>query len=170
MACGRSSGVCSGGRFDSGVDLGNRAGVWCVCPATDRHLPAHGGAPHGVDEDAPVATVYSPISGRPPLTVETLHDGAGSTRIVVAGEIDMVTAPQLHEVLMAALQDGDPQVIDVDLSGVPFMDSAGLNELVRLRNIAGPSGSAVRVVRPQPAVRHVFEMTGLVEAFHLADS
>jgi len=132
--------------------------------------PADGEVAHRVDEEHSVTAAYSSKSERPPLTVEITQAGAGATRVVVAGEVDMLTAPQLHEALMAALQDGAPHVIDVDLSGVSFMDSTGITELVRLRNLAHPSGYVVRVVQPQPAVRHVFEMTGLVEAFHLADS
>jgi anti-sigma B factor antagonist len=52
---------------------------------------------------------------------------------MVAGEMDLATVPQLHDALMVVLRDGEPHVIHVDLSGVTFMDSTGINELVHLR-------------------------------------
>jgi anti-sigma B factor antagonist len=49
--------------------------------------------------------------------------------IRLAGELDMSTAPQLHEVLDVAVADGG--TILVDLGEVTFMDSTGINALLR---------------------------------------
>ncbi len=51
----------------------------------------------------------------------------GSIRLT--GELDMSTAPQLGEVLDAAVEHGG--TILVDLSELTFMDSTGINVLLR---------------------------------------
>ena len=49
--------------------------------------------------------------------------------IRLAGELDMSTASQLHEVLDVAVADGG--TILVDVSEVTFMDSTGINSFLR---------------------------------------
>ena len=49
--------------------------------------------------------------------------------IRLAGELDMSTASQLHEVLDVAVADGGPILVDV--SEVTFMDSTGINAFLR---------------------------------------
>ena len=51
--------------------------------------------------------------------------------VVVAGEIDLVTAPAFRDALTAAVEDESTDGIVVDLSGVTFLDSTALNALVR---------------------------------------
>jgi anti-sigma B factor antagonist len=60
--------------------------------------------------------------------VQLLSIEQGSS-IRLAGELDMSTASQLHEVLDLAVADGG--TILVDISEVTFMDSTGINAFLR---------------------------------------
>ncbi|ALG10562.1 STAS domain-containing protein [Kibdelosporangium phytohabitans] len=59
-----------------------------------------------------------------PLTVTTSHDTEGAVTLKVAGEIDMTNSDSF-----AAAIDDAPGRLVVDLSGVEYMDSAGLSVL-----------------------------------------
>jgi anti-sigma B factor antagonist len=67
-----------------------------------------------------------------PLSVETGPLDAGRVRMTVAGELDIATSPYLRAALMGELQAGHG--VDLDLSGLRFMDSTGVSVLVRALN------------------------------------
>lgn len=80
----------------------------------------------------------------------------------MVGEVDLATATALCDRLLSVLHDHIPAVLDVDLAGVTFLDCAGLGALVAVRNAAVQAGSQLRVTHPQPIVRRVLEVTGLL--------
>ena len=84
----------------------------------------------------------------------------GRAVVSVHGEIDLGCGSALGDALWAA-QEGSRDVI-VDLSGVTFMDSTGLNALIGAYHRA-PEGGSLRVVGPSSAIRRVFDITGLSE-------
>jgi anti-sigma B factor antagonist len=96
------------------------------------------------------------VSGQEPAYEVLLH-----------GELDMSTAPQLREELLRLTSDGAKQVT-IDLSGLAFVDSTGLSVLItglkRLREVGGDM--ALR--SPQPGTRRVLEITGLTEVFAIS--
>ena len=49
----------------------------------------------------------------------------GDGRVVVLGEVDMATAPELSEAIESLINTGAQRVV-VDAAGVTFMDSTGL--------------------------------------------
>ena len=69
---------------------------------------------------------------------------AGTTvRVVVAGELDLATAPQLREHVSAQLAD-HAEIIVLDLAGVSFIDSTGLHALIEASE---QDGNRLRVIR-----------------------
>ena len=59
----------------------------------------------------------------------------------------------------------------VDLSAVPFVDSAGLEALVELTEEMGKSGQAMRLCAANKTVREVLELTDLTSLFdHFEDA
>ena len=62
----------------------------------------------------------------------SLAPSAQSSRIKVAGEVDLTTAPRLSGLLNQATRSAHGPV-EVDLAGVSFCDASGVNALVSAR-------------------------------------
>jgi anti-anti-sigma factor len=86
--------------------------------------------------------------------------------VTVVGEVDLATSPRLHEVLEGL--DADQAVV-VDLTGVSFLDSSGLSELVQAHERHAAAGG-VRLVVTSAGIRRVLEVSGLDEVFAVFDS
>lgn len=104
------------------------------------------------------------------LTVsrETADEGK-AVRLRVSGEIDMSTVPTFEEALSAALGD-KPERLMIDLSEVNFMDSSGLNALVRARNALEDTGVELVISGMSDPVRRLFDVSGLMTAFMFVHS
>jgi len=79
------------------------------------------------------------------LTITQRQDPKGAL-IEATGEVDLTTAPQLREALMAAINGAEKSPVIVDLSRVDFIDSAGLALLVEARKKLAPEGRALNVL------------------------
>ena len=64
-----------------------------------------------------------------PLECSVAVEG-GRICVRTVGELDLATTPMLDERLREAL-DHEPRELEVDLSGLTFMDSSGLHLLLR---------------------------------------
>jgi anti-anti-sigma factor len=90
--------------------------------------------------------------------------GAGTALCRIVGDLDMGTVHAAHAALERAIEAGPP-VLVVDLSGVAFCDSAGLNLLLQVRLEAEAAGVALRLAGLPAAVARVFELTGAYTVF-----
>jgi anti-sigma B factor antagonist len=94
----------------------------------------------------------------------------GNTVLIVRGEIDVATAPQVQEPLTAAVERGEPVVIDLGECG--FIDSTGIAMLVhadrRLRGPAGEPGIVLCELTGQ--VRRLLEVAGLTGTIAVFES
>ena len=90
---------------------------------------------------------------------EFVAQRAGDGVVLVSGEVDILTAPLLEQELRdsAALSGGD---LVVDLGEVPFMDSAGMNVLVRLYKVLDKENRTLVLRNPTGPVRRVLELGG----------
>jgi anti-sigma B factor antagonist len=79
------------------------------------------------------------------LTVSHRQDSKGAV-VEAVGEVDLTTAPQLRESLLAAVNGADKSAVIVDLSRVDFIDSAGLALLVEARKRLTPEGRTLNVL------------------------
>ncbi|HET9172907.1 MAG TPA: STAS domain-containing protein [Actinospica sp.] len=86
----------------------------------------------------------------------------GVTVLFVSGEVDLAGSPHLERALAEAAGPGAPLV--VDLTGVEFIDSAGLRALTQAELTVARLGGRLLIV-PSPAAARVFEITSLVDAF-----
>ncbi|MFF4773240.1 STAS domain-containing protein [Microtetraspora fusca] len=85
---------------------------------------------------------------------------SGAVVVVVAGELDLFTAPILRdEVRDAIMQDG--ATIVLDLAELSFMDSSGLSVLIEAWRLATSEGGGVCLAAPQPPVARILRTTGL---------
>ena len=109
------------------------------------------------------------------MTTDVNFDVAESERdgtpvLSVRGEVDVSTAPELRERLLALADRAGGTIAVVDLSAVSFVDSTALGVLVsgvkRLRS----GGGDLRLVVTQPRIAKVFEITGLTDVFKIYSS
>ncbi|MGW1886038.1 STAS domain-containing protein [Streptomyces sp. NPDC001970] len=92
------------------------------------------------------------------LSVTVSSYGRDRSLAVVAGEMDMDGAAELRRTLAAALTCGNG--LDLDLAGVSFCDSAGLDVLMEIRDLGHASGRTVAVVKAGREIRRLMETTG----------
>ncbi len=90
----------------------------------------------------------------------TTGERDGVPLVVASGEIDLATSPGLRDAL-ALLSDGQHRTVVLDLSGVSFLDSAGLSVLVAFHKRFRELGGELRIVVTDRRVTKVVELVGL---------
>ncbi|MFG1946924.1 STAS domain-containing protein [Nonomuraea sp. NPDC048826] len=101
-----------------------------------------------------------------PLHIEIDSSDATTVQVTLSGDLDFDTASELASV---SLGEGFERV-DVDLSGVEFIDSSGIAALVRLYQRAAAEDAVLRVVAVTPYLRSLLRMTALDRLFSLPPS
>lgn len=104
-----------------------------------------------------------------PLLSVRVDQGEGQLIVKPEGELDVSTAPLLHEVLLDASSEERFDGIVLDLSALSFVDSTGLSLLVSTNRRMNGFGRVLILLGAQLNVRHVFEVTGLTEVFRMED-
>ncbi len=89
--------------------------------------------------------------------------------VVLAGEVDIYTAPRFKESMLDLL-DGGAQTLVIDLSGVTFIDSTALGVLIGGLRRVNDAGGAMALVVTTPAVERVLTITGLDRVFTIRDT
>jgi anti-sigma B factor antagonist len=102
------------------------------------------------------------------LKVSTWSQG-DRTVMAVTGEIDLYTAPRLHGELVAALAGETAVRLVVDMSGVEFCDSTGMNVLLAAHRRAQEQGGDLELAAPRATVRKILQVTGLETVFTVVD-
>jgi anti-anti-sigma factor len=113
--------------------------------------------------EVPMTATVLPV----PFAVDVEPD---RDRVIVRliGELDLVEAPRLAEVLDDLLRVGFKRVA-VDLRALSFLDSSGLHALLTAREAAHACGAQLALVRGPGAVHRVFEVTGMTSVFTFED-
>jgi anti-anti-sigma factor len=92
-------------------------------------------------------------------TLGLVRDAQGGVHAQLAGELDMASVPDVRARLDAALSEG-VQELSLDLSGLTFMDSAGVELLFRLREDLAVRQVPLRLYVPEDAlIRRTLEVT-----------
>jgi anti-sigma B factor antagonist len=86
----------------------------------------------------------------------------------VRGRVDSNTAQELGENLRKQIDKGNRNLV-ADLSGVEYMSSAGLRELVGALKTVKATGGDLRIAAPSDRVREVLELAGLQSVFIVFD-
>src|ERR1700749_3346399 len=92
------------------------------------------------------------------VSVENCEDGS-RTVVRLVGEAD-VTTPALAEIL-AAETAKKPRLLLVDISGLTFIDSAALNEIVQAHRKLRADGSGLALIGPTQAVARILQLSAL---------
>jgi anti-sigma B factor antagonist len=89
--------------------------------------------------------------------------------IMVVGEIDVATAPQLREALHGVIAQGQATVV-LDLLAVTFLDSTALGVLVGGLKRCRELGGELHIVVTDARIRKIFEITGLDKVFPIVNT
>jgi anti-sigma B factor antagonist len=98
----------------------------------------------------------------PQLQLDISEDGPTRVVIAVTGEVDLASSPELVACLLA---HSDRDAV-VDLSGVDFLDSTGINALIQGYHALRDAGHTLRTTGERPHVLKVFDLTGVTALFH----
>jgi len=96
------------------------------------------------------------------VTLERADNGVAV--VVLAGEVDLYTAPRFKEALFQAIDEGGSLVV-VDMSGVSFIDSTALGVLVSGGRRLEQASGALAIGCPDERIRRILEITGLDTVF-----
>jgi anti-sigma B factor antagonist len=102
----------------------------------------------------------------PPFHVVVIRTDSGVV-VGVEGELDLSTAPQLRDELVALAEEGQTRVV-LDLTRLSFIDSTGLSVLVMALNRSRADSGSVVIRNPSQSVLRILEITGLVSVFTIA--
>jgi anti-anti-sigma factor len=96
------------------------------------------------------------------VQIDTHLDPTGAQVVVLLGELDTSNAASLQE-RVASIPPQPAQRLIFDLTGLRFMDSAGIAVLIG----ATTKASSVSLRNPSPIIRRVLETTGLSNVFSI---
>lgn len=87
----------------------------------------------------------------------------GACYAKVEGDLTVYTATECRDLLMQAMQLG--LGIEIDLSGVGEIDSAGVQLLVAAKRDSAAAGRTMRLVAHSPAVQEIIDLFQLAADF-----
>ena len=94
----------------------------------------------------------------------------GETTVLVPhGRIAEAEAHRLEKELTTLLDEGEVKLV-IDMSDVPYVNSSCLGALMMAMKRARQCNGHLRIVRPQPLVRDIFESTKLTKIFSIHES
>jgi anti-sigma B factor antagonist len=89
--------------------------------------------------------------------------------VIVRGEVDLYSSPELREVLTGGLPKEVGSVC-VELSGVPYMDSSGVATLVEGLRAAKAASLSFVIIAPSAQVKKILELSRLDSVFEIRDA
>jgi len=101
-----------------------------------------------------------------PFRTEVRVSASDTTLLVLSGDLDYDTAPEFFG-FADELLSGQVRNLDLDLSGLKFIDSSGVAALINIYNSAGEHDIGMRIVALTPYLRHLLRVTALDQVFRL---
>ena len=103
------------------------------------------------------------------FAIEDRAAGGDTHVVAVSGEVDLFTAPEFKQRVMAPIAAGVERVI-VDLTETTFIDSSSLGVLIGAHRRLKSRGGRLVVACDSEAIVKTFRITGLDGVFTLVDS
>jgi anti-sigma B factor antagonist len=88
--------------------------------------------------------------------------------LALNGELDVVSAPELEQLLTEVLAESHERVM-LDLNGLSFVDSAGVSVLIKAKQRAQSGGCTLVLRRPTEQLERVFALVGLANWLAIED-
>lgn len=108
-------------------------------------------------------SVSVPAAPAGPVGGITVDERAGSTVVVLLGEIDHSLRPQASRALSQIV--ARPQPLVLVTGGVTFIDSSGIAFLIQCATLAAELGVPVTLPEPAPAVAQVLRLVAAEDLF-----
>jgi anti-anti-sigma factor len=103
------------------------------------------------------------------VDVKISRDGDTSV-IAVVGELDLKTAGDLSDAAVNSLNETGCRRLALDLSGLRFIDSSGINTLIEIRDATRQANAVLRLTRLSPRVAEVLRLTAVDHLFDITDA
>ncbi|NIM29233.1 MAG: anti-sigma factor antagonist [Gammaproteobacteria bacterium] len=97
-----------------------------------------------------------------------IREEDSSTIIVLSGEVDLESSPQVRSVLLEHV--GKKRAVLVDMSAISYIDSSGIASLVEAYQSARRGGTMFALVAVSDAARRVLELARLDQVFSIHES
>jgi anti-anti-sigma factor len=117
----------------------------------------------GTDGQADAEVTSNDTSESDPAFSVDVEGSAGATTISPSGDLDLATATQFWEQVAVLIAPGEHIVIDC--RGLTFLDSSGINLLLRARNVCAEHGATLELRSVPPEPRRALEVVGVAELF-----
>jgi len=101
------------------------------------------------------------------LTINTLDS---ALTVSVSGRLDTAGAPVFESRLLDALSGTQARALVVDLAGCSYVSSAGLSAVVAVGRDAHRLGVTLSFCALSPEVKEVFDISGMLPLFPVADT
>jgi anti-sigma B factor antagonist len=88
----------------------------------------------------------------------------GATVVALRGELDVASSQELSDELAELIENGTTDLV-IDLAQLAFIDSTGLSAILRANRSLERGHLVLR--EPNPLVRQVLEITGLIGALRI---
>src|ERR1700735_5214789 len=108
----------------------------------------------------------------PAVELNVSSRAQGDHELVIATRgLALYTAPRLQSEIPAVIASAAPASrVIIDMSGVEFCDSTGMNVLLSCLRQARERGGELELAAPRPAIKKILQVTGLDAVFTIAAS
>ncbi len=86
--------------------------------------------------------------------------------VIVEGDIEMMTIKSFKQKLFEIGQNVDKD-IEIDLSGVDYIDSSGVGVLISLLKLQKKKGKQLDINKVSPKVQNVLKLSSLADVFNI---
>jgi anti-sigma B factor antagonist len=100
------------------------------------------------------------VQGNKNLEIAILQRGHRSVSVVLSGELDVASAPELQDRLAWVASNGILHLV-LDLAAVTFVGSVGISVFITAFKRMEAAGGSLVVRNAAPSVFRIFEITGL---------
>ena len=90
-----------------------------------------------------------------------IAENEDSITVYLTGDIDHHSARGIRADTDAVVQMKKPSVLNLDFSGVNFMDSSGIGLIMGRSKLIKECGGRLEVLNPQPYIRRVLKLAGI---------
>lgn len=104
------------------------------------------------------------------IVVSVSNPADRTVLVTVGGEVDMLTSPQLRDVLLGELRSDDVDLVVVALDAVTFLGTSGLATLIEVREAAHAAGVELRLACTGRRVLRPLSIAGLLPMFDIHDT